>query len=257
MLRFVAWSVGDQAEQTRVGGQRSAWLGTLRRRPRNDSLDQTSVLQSTAVASSAAASVASQSPGLSQHVESGTSSGVLLWRNLVTSARQKCRASTEAVAPMKLSFTLASAGSVSRGHRGDLSGPARLVTPVLVAACDFKKTIQKNAFETVFGDVVRDFRMITFLKHTNSKILTNRFTLHDYGLRLAILNRDMCHIIRSSLPAPISQIEGILSWHQVPLPGLGLGVLRLGCDKRKWLTAKTRQVSEFHHGPEQGHPKPK
>ena len=81
----------------------------------------TSVMQSTAIASSAAASVASQSPDLSQHVESGTSSGVLLWRNLGTSARQKCRASTEAIATIILSFTLASASAVSCGHRGDLS----------------------------------------------------------------------------------------------------------------------------------------
>ena len=70
------------------------------------------------------------------------------------------------------------------------------------------------------------------------------------------LNRDKCHIIKSSLPGPISEIEGILSWHQVPLLGPGLGVLRLGCDKRIQLTAKTRQVSQFHHDPEQGHPTP-
>ena len=85
----------------------------------------TSVLQSTVVASSAEASVASQPASLGQHVESGTSSGVVLWRNLGTSARQKCRASTEAIAPIKLSFTLASAGAVSCGHRGDLSSHTR------------------------------------------------------------------------------------------------------------------------------------
>ena len=57
---------------------------------------------------------------LGQHVEPGTSSGVLLCRNLRTSARQICRASTGAIAPIRLSFTLASASAVSCGHRGDL-----------------------------------------------------------------------------------------------------------------------------------------
>ena len=184
----------------------------------------TSVLQSTAIASSAAASVASQSPG---------------WAN------------TSNLAPVLVFFVVEETGDkrwseMQSEHRSNRThqpvvhpGRRRVMWSArwLVGSrqnCDAAAWSQlaiskksKNAFEIVFGDVVRDFRMITFLKHTNSKIPTNRFTLHDYGLRLAILNRDKCQIIRSSLPGPISQFEGILSWHQVLLPGLGLGVLRL------------------------------
>ena len=98
----------------------------------------TSVLKATAVASSAAASVASQSPGWAN--TSNLAPVPVFLEESGTSARQKCRASTEAIAPIRLSFTLASAGAVFCGHRGDLSGHTRIVTPLLVAACDFKNT---------------------------------------------------------------------------------------------------------------------
>ena len=56
-------------------------------------------------------------------------------------------------------------------------------------------------------------------------------------------------------PLPTRQIEGILSWHQVPLPSTGLGVLRLGCDKEsgslqrhaRFLSFITTQTRDIQH----------
>ena len=83
----------------------------------------TSVLEATAIASSAAASVTNQSPGWAN--TSNLAPVPVFLEESGTSARQKCRASTEAIAPIKLSFTLASASAVSCGHRSDLPGHVR------------------------------------------------------------------------------------------------------------------------------------
>ena len=129
-------AVSGPGEATRVAGSgvRGVELGDV---GLQTFAGPTSVLQSTAIASSAAASVASQSPGWANTSNLAPVLVFFVVEESGTSAGQKCRANTEAIAPINLLFTLA--GAVSCGQRGGLSGPARIVTPLLVAACDFKK----------------------------------------------------------------------------------------------------------------------
>ena len=73
----------------------------------------------TAIASSAAASVASQSPGGVNTSILASVSAVFFWRNLGPGARQNCTARAEALAPIKMSFTPASASALRCPARYD------------------------------------------------------------------------------------------------------------------------------------------
>ena len=102
-----------------------------------------SALKSTAVASSAEASVASQSPSWADTSNlapvpvfcCGGIWGQALVRNAERAPKQSHPSYCRSLWPRS---------AVSCGHRGDLSSHTRIVTPLLVAACDFKKI--KNAF---------------------------------------------------------------------------------------------------------------
>ena len=96
----------------------------------------TSVLNSIAVDSSAAACVASQSPGWTNTSNlapvPGFCCGGIWGQVLVRNAERAPKQSH----PSNCRSHLASAGAVSCGHRGDLSGHARMVMTLCVTACD-------------------------------------------------------------------------------------------------------------------------
>ena len=135
---LVAWSVGPGGA-TRVAGTgvRGVELGDV---ALETFAGPTSVLKATAVASSAAPSVASQSPGWANTsnlapVAFLCSGGI--WRQaLVRNAERAPKQShpLDCRSPWLLRVPCS----------GDLSSHTRIVTPLLVAAFDFKNT--KNAF---------------------------------------------------------------------------------------------------------------